>query len=107
METVVVAETSHGIPVHFDRYASEADHVLVVNRTKPHTGFVGPIESGLHKMMLIGLGKHEGARIYHRAILRHSFTEILDSVAQTVLEKCRVLGGIAILENAQDKNCSD
>lgn len=103
METVVVAQTRSGLPVHFDRYASEADHVFVVGRVKPHTRFVGPVESGLHKMMLIGLGKHEGAKIYHRAILEMSFTEILEAVAEQVLKKCRVCGGMAILENAEDE----
>ena len=57
METVTVDTTPQGIPVHFDRNAYQADHVVVCGRIKPHTGFVGPIESGLHKMMLIGLGK--------------------------------------------------
>jgi Lactate racemase N-terminal domain len=103
MDTVVVAQTKSGLPVHFDRYASEADHVFVVGRVKPHTRFVGPVESGLHKMMLIGLGKHDGAKIYHRAILEMNFTEILEAVAEQVLKKCRVCGGMAILENAQDE----
>ena len=70
METVVVCETAEGFPVHFDRYAYEADHVLVCGRVKPHTDFVGEIESGLMKMMLIGLGKHEGAKVYHQDALR-------------------------------------
>lgn len=74
METVIVAETPQGIPVHFDRYASQADHVLVCGRIKPHTNFVGDIESGLHKMMLIGLGKH-AAKIYHLAIMDYSWIE--------------------------------
>ena len=103
METVVVAETSFGIPVHFDRFAFEADHVLVVNRVKPHTRFIGPIESGLHKMMLIGLGKHEGAKVYHGGIMKHSFSEMIDSVAEVVLQKCGILGGLAILENPIDE----
>lgn len=103
METVVITETSAGVPVHFDRIASEADHVLIVGRVKPHTRFVGPIESGLHKMMLIGLGKHEGASIYHRAILDHSFPEILADVASVVLDKCGVIGGLALVENALDE----
>lgn len=103
MDTVVVAQTSNGLPVHFDRYASEADHVLVVGRVKPHTRFVGPVESGLHKMMLIGLGKHEGAKVYHRGILTMSFPEIIDAVAEQVLRKCRVCGGLAIIENALDE----
>ena len=102
-ETVIVAETSNGLPVHFDRFASEADHVFVVGRVKPHTRFVGPVESGLHKMMLIGLGKHEGAKVYHRAILMMSFPEIIDAVAEQVLRKCRVCGGLAIVENALDE----
>ena len=103
METVIVAQTSNGLPVHFDRYASEADHVFVVGRVKPHTRFVGPVESGLHKMMLIGLGKHEGAKVYHRGILSMSFPEIVAAVAERVLQVCRVCGGMAILENAEDE----
>eukprot|EP00913_Durusdinium_trenchii_P023348 g21926.t1 len=103
METVVVDKTPHGIPVHFDKNAYEADHVLVAGRVKPHTGFVGEIESGLHKMMLIGLGKHEGAKIYHRAIQDFSWLEIVTAVAETVLAKCDVIAGLAILENAYDE----
>ena len=103
METVIVDTTSHGIPVHFDKHAFGCDHVLVVGRIKPHTGFVGPVESGLHKMMLIGLGKHEGAKIYHRAILDYSFLEIIRAVADVVLKKCRVIGGLGIVENAYDE----
>jgi hypothetical protein len=103
METVIVGETDKGTPVHFDRFAHEADHVLIVGRVKPHTRFVGPIESGLHKMMLIGLGKHEGAKIYHQAILSSSFPEIIQAVATKVLQECNVIGGLAILENAVDE----
>lgn len=103
MATVVVAETSQGIPVHFDKYASMADHVIVTGRIKPHTGFVGEVESGLHKMMLIGLGKHAGALMYHRAIKNYSFETIIKAVAEVVLEKCRVIAGLAIVENAFDE----
>ncbi len=103
METVIVDKTSQGIPVHFDKHASQADHVLIVGRVKPHTGFVGDVESGLHKMMLIGLGKHEGAKIYHRAIADYSFMEIITAVASSVISKCRVVGGLAIVENAYDE----
>ena len=103
METVVVDTTPQGIPVHFDRNAYEADHVLIMGRVKPHTGFVGEIESGLHKMMLIGLGKHAGALIYHRAIKDYSFETIIRSVADVVLKTCGVLAGLAIVENAYDE----
>ncbi|MDA1165009.1 MAG: lactate racemase domain-containing protein [Planctomycetota bacterium] len=103
METVIVDKTPQGIPVHFDQEAFNCDHVIVSGRVKPHTGFVGPIESGLHKMMLIGLGKHAGAKIYHRAILDYSFLEIIRAVADSVLEKCGILAGVAIVENAYDE----
>ena len=103
METVIVDHTPQGIPVHFDKHAFGCDHVIVCGRVKPHTGFVGPVESGLHKMMLIGLGKHEGAKIYHRAIADFTFLEIIRAVAKSVLEKCRVVAGVAIVENAYDE----
>jgi hypothetical protein len=103
METVIVCKTAEGIPVHFDRHAYEADHVVVCGRVKPHTGFVGDIESGLMKMMLIGLGKHNGAKVYHRAINDFSFGQIVRSVAGQVLAKCRILAGLAIVENGYDE----
>ena len=100
METVIIDKTQQGIAVHFDKYASEADHVFIANRVKPHTMFVGPIESGLHKMMLIGLGKHAGAVNYHRAIKSFTFLEIIRAVGDVVVKRCRVLGGLALVENA-------
>jgi hypothetical protein len=103
MDTVIVCRAAEGFPVHFDRYASEADHVLVCGRIKPHTRFVGDIESGLMKMMLIGLGKHAGARVYHQAIQDFSFGQILRSVAREVLTRCHILAGLAIVENAYDE----
>ncbi|MEW6753257.1 MAG: lactate racemase domain-containing protein [Candidatus Latescibacterota bacterium] len=103
METVQVGQTEDGVPVYFDRYAWEADHVVVVGRIKPHTDFVGQIESGLHKMMLIGLGKHRGASLYHRAIVHYSFDRIIRSVARTVIDRCGVLMGLAIVENPADE----
>jgi hypothetical protein len=103
METIVVCQAPEGFPVHFDKYASEADHVIVCGRVKPHTNFVGEVESGLMKMMLIGLGKHNGAKIYHRAIQNFSFPQIVRSVATVVLERCRVVAGVGIVENGYDE----
>jgi hypothetical protein len=103
METVVVAEAAEGFDVHFDRHAFEADHVIVCGRVKPHTGFSGDIESGLMKMMLIGLGKKAGAEIYHKAIHDYSFGQIVRSVAREVLSKCRVIAGLGIVENGFDE----
>ena len=103
METVIVCDAKEGFPVHFDKHAYGADHVVVVGRVKPHTNFNGDIESGLMKMMLIGLGKHAGAKIYHRAIADYSFGQIVRSVALEVLAKCRIVAGLAIVENSYDE----
>lgn len=103
LDTVVVCQTPLGFPVYFDRHAFQADHVLVLNRIKPHTRFVGPIESGLMKMLLIGLGKAEGAKVYHAAIEEYSFAEIIQAVGTELLHRCRILAGLAIVENAYDQ----
>ena len=101
METVVVGHTDRGLPVHVDRFASEADAVVVINRVKPHTEFQGPVESGLLKMMLIGLGKLEGATLYHRASVAHGFAALAAEAVPVVMDRSRVAGGLAILENAR------
>ena len=103
METIEVGRTEEGVPVLFDKLAFEADHVAVVARVKPHTGFNGEIESGLHKMMLIGLGKHKGAALYHQAIIHYSWDQMVRSIARTVIEKCGVLLGLGIVENQYDQ----
>jgi hypothetical protein len=103
METTIVCQAQEGFPVHFDRFAYQADHVVVCGRVKPHTNFTGDVESGLMKMMLIGLGKHEGAKIYHRAIKDYSFSQIVRSVAREVLAKCKIVAGVAIVENGYDE----
>ena len=77
--------------------------MLVCGRVKPHTSFAGDFQSGLMKMLLIGLGKQTGANIYHRAIEDYSFDQIVRSVAREVLQKCRVVAGLAIVENAYDE----
>ena len=103
MEVVQVGSIEDGIPVFFDKYAYEADHVAIVARIKPHTDFSGEIESGLHKMMLIGLGKHRGASLYHQAFAHYSFDHIVRSVGQAVIENCNILLGLAIVENQFDE----
>lgn len=103
MEVIQIGTSDFGMPIYFDKYASEADHVVVVNRVKPHTGFVGEIESGLMKMMLIGLGKHKGASVYHRAIIHHSFDKIVRLVGKVVREEMPIRFGVATLENPYDE----
>ena len=62
METVVLGTDGFGLPIHFDRNAYEADGIVLLNRVKPHTSFTGRYESGLLKMLTIGLGKRRGPR---------------------------------------------
>ena len=100
LDVVVLGRINLDVPVFCDKYAYEADHVVVCNRVKPHTLFVGSVESGLMKMMLIGLGKHAGATVYHRAIKDYSFGQIVRSVAREVMAECSILAGLAIVENS-------
>lgn len=102
METVQIGLSGvRKQPVFVDKNASEADGILLFNRIKPHTSFRGPYESGLMKMMAIGLGKQKGAEsIHHQSpAIMH---ELVEEYGRTILENCPVLGGIAVIENAYD-----
>jgi hypothetical protein len=103
METVQVGVTAEGFPVLLDRIASESDHIGVVARIKPHTGFHGPIESGLMKMMMIGLGKHAGALLYHRILLDHPYDGVVRSVGRALMKSAPITFGLALVENAYDE----
>jgi len=76
MGVVEIDESEFGYPVYLDKYASSADKIIVVNKIKNHSKFLGDVESGLCKMSLIGLGKHKGAKLYHRLIDRYSCHEL-------------------------------
>ena len=89
MDVVSLGTTADGFPVVLDRHASEADHIGVVARIKPHTSYHGPIESGLLKMMMIGLGKHAGALTYHRLLLDHPYDQVVRSVGRLMRAKAR------------------
>jgi hypothetical protein len=102
MEVVQVGEAL-GLPVWLDKLASEADWIGIVNRVKPHTDFKGSIESGLFKMMTIGLGKHKGAIQYHRANIHHGYETVITSVGREMLAKARIGFGVGIVENGYDE----
>ncbi|MBI4634898.1 MAG: [Fe-S]-binding protein [Candidatus Rokubacteria bacterium] len=102
MEVVQVGEAL-GMPVWLDRHAAEADWIGLVNRVKPHTDFKGSIESGLFKMMTIGLGKHRGAIQYHRANIHHGYEQVITSVGREMLRKARIAFGVGVVENGYDE----
>lgn len=99
METVEVGRTLDGLAVHVDKRAYEADYIIPVNRIKPHPEFRGLYESGLMKMLAIGMGKQHGAHICHQLGMSRMSENIL-SFGKVLLEKCSIPFGIGILENA-------
>lgn len=102
MEVVKVSELPNGLPVYVDKFAFEADGIVIINRVKPHTAFRGPVESGIMKMISIGLGKQKGAEACHQMGFKY-MAENVPAMAKIIMEKTPVLFGIATVENAFDK----
>jgi len=102
MEVVRIGTTSEGHPVMIDRFAAAADGIIVVNRIKSHTSFVGPYESGLMKMIAIGLGKHQGATACHQAGFSQ-MARLVPLFAETSMENCNICFGVGLIENAYDE----
>ena len=101
MDTVLVGITPGGLPAYTDRIASEADGIILLNRVKAHTQFRGAYESGLLKMLAIGLGKQRGAECCHRLGLDHMSKNVED-ISRFLLGRLPVLFGIGLIENAYD-----
>ena len=101
MDTVQLGLNSLGLPIHFDKNALEADGIVLLNRIKPHTSFTGRYESGLLKMLTIGLGKHLGASQVHKLGL-DGLKKLLPEVGAFLLQKTPVALGVALLENARE-----
>jgi len=102
MEPDEIGQTPDRLPVFIDKSANASDHIIVVNRVKLHTKFEGEIESGLMKMMAIGMGKRAGADLYHQASVPLSMNRIIETVGLVVMEKAPVLCGIGLVENGYD-----
>ncbi len=99
IETVQVGSTPQGFPVFADRNAWNSDGIVVVSRVKPHSDFVGRVESGMLKMLAIGLGKREGAAEGHKQFIKCGFETTVRSVSAKILESHKVLFGVAVVEN--------
>ena len=100
LEVVSLGKTADGIEAFMDKVAYDSDGVMLVGRVKWHTDFAGKIESGLFKMMAIGLGKFAGAQRYHTYAYRLGLEHVIRSVGRQVLKSGKILGGLAILEDA-------
>lgn len=100
LEVVSLGHNPEGIEAFMDRRAFESDGVMMVSRVKWHTDFAGKLESGLFKMMAIGLGKFAGAQRYHTYGYKMGLERVIRSVGRQVLKSGKILGGLAILEDA-------
>jgi hypothetical protein len=101
-ETVVIGKTELGMPIYIDAIADTADFIIPVNRIKSHTEFSHSFESGVIKMLAIGMGKEQGATTYHRYIINHGYPAVLGGVTKHILASGKVLFGLGIVE---DGNC--
>ena len=102
LEPVKIADVD-GLPVFADQAAVNADHIILVNRIKEHTEFIGEIESGLIKMAVVGLGRIAGAEVMHQLAVKISYARAIQSIARALFSNLRILGGIAILEDKTNK----
>lgn len=105
MEVVELDRLPNGLPIYCDKIAAtEADAIVIINRIKPHTAFRGPIESGLFKMISIGLGKQKGAEACHQLGFKY-MADNVPAMAKVMIEKLPISFGVAIVENAYDQIC--
>jgi len=102
MEVVEIGRLDNGLPVYMDKFAYGADGIVVINRVKPHTAFRGPCESGIVKMITIGLGKQKGAESCHAYSFKYMAEHIL-AMSQISLSTTPILFGVATVENAYDR----
>jgi len=105
MEVVQIASLDDGRPVYIDKYASEADGIVIVGRVKAHTCFRGTYESGMLKMLAIGVAKHQGAEACHSQGFR-KMAENVPAYGKAILNNASILFGLAIIENAHDNTNS-
>ena len=104
MEVDQIGTLPNGLPIYLDRLALQADGIVVINRVKPHTSFSADIESGLAKMVTIGLGKQRGAESCHAMGFGQMGQNVRD-MAELTLGTLPILFGIASVENAYDRAC--
>lgn len=103
METDLLGFGKFGQPIYCGRDFTRADHIVLINRIKPHTSFRGSVESGLFKLMTVGMGKRNGAEAAHKYFLTHGFDPIVLDTGNILLDKLPVLCGLAVVENSLDE----
>ena len=104
MEVVQFSTLDDGTPLYIDKFAYDSDGIVIVNKVKPHTNFHGKHESGLVKMMAIGLAKHVGASMFHMKGFK-TFAERIPQVCNKFIENCPTAFGVGIVENPYEQIC--
>jgi len=99
MRMIEVGHVFDSVPVYVDQAAIDADHILLVNRIKEHTEYIGDTESGILKMAVVGLGRRAGAEVMHRLAVNVTYSRAIHAIAKVLFEKLKILGAIALLEN--------
>ena len=103
MDVVEIGRTpDRDVPVFCDANAVRADAIVPINRVKPHTDFDGPVESGLSKMLVIGMGKQRGAKVAHEWAVDWSLRNMIPEITERILESLPVVGGVAVVEDQHD-----
>lgn len=103
MDVELIGRTpDRDVPVYVDAHAYEADAIVPINRIKPHTMFAGDVESGLSKMLVIGMGNQPGAKMAHEWALDWSFRNMIPEIAERLIDELPVAGGVGIVEDQRD-----
>jgi hypothetical protein len=102
-DIVEVGRAEGHVPVYADRAAVEADHILLVNRVKEHTEYMGDTESGILKMAVVGLGRQPGAETMHRLAVNITYLKAIHAIARVLFKELNILGGIALLEDHRNQ----
>src|SRR5699024_313916 len=101
MEVIKLDELDNGLPIYVDKIASGADGIVIINRVKPHTAFRGRVESGIIKMISIGLGKQRGAEACHHLCFKHLGEHVLE-MEKVIISNMPILFAVATVDNAFD-----
>jgi hypothetical protein len=102
-DIVEVGRVEGNVPVYADRAAVDADHVLIVNRVKEHTEYMGDTESGILKMAVVGLGRQQGAEMMHRLAVNITYYKSIHAIANVLFRELNILGGVALLEDHRNQ----
>ena len=99
MDVKKIGKVMNDVPVYYSKDALNMDHSICINRIKPHTKFKGHLESGIYKMLCVGMGKHKGALVYHNMALKYGFYKLLKAMGDEIIKKTNFRFSLGIVED--------